>query len=69
MKTSYQIQFTSLLIIHIFRHADPRDVTVGYIAYARKRSTFVFLCLFHFRHYWRAIMGGYFAAALRLATA
>lgn len=54
---------------HLFRHANPRDVTVGHIAYAWKRSSFVFLCLFHFRHYWRSIMGGYFAAALRLATA
>lgn len=65
---------TGLLPFFVFlflprRHANPRDVVAGHIAYARKRSSFMFLCLFHFRHYWRAIMGGYFTAAVRLATA
>lgn len=52
-----------------FRYANPGDVVVGHFAYAGKRSAFVFLCLFHFRHNWSSVVGRYFEAALRLAIA
>jgi hypothetical protein len=70
LEISYQRQaYYPSFPLFLLRHANPRDVIAGHIAYARKRSSLVFLCLFHFRHYWRAVVGGYFAAALRLATA
>lgn len=64
-------QFSSLIIILSFflRYEDTGDVVVGYIAYARKRSSLVLFCFFHFWHHWSSVMGRYIASALRFAIA